>query len=202
MRANVLVLSAAALLPFAKAYALIGMGKTMYKPSCAYACRAVIASADIDCPGDDDDDDGSGGNSTSADSGMSGMSGMNMTMRSYHTLVARHGDDDDVITPQCMAVSAPFLTTLAYCLNETCTGVSTDKLESYWAKEATGDPTVAPQWGYAQSLAQVTMVPNTTFDSMMPMLMDTELVGTEDWMTQKMTLEAFERQETYHERYA
>lgn len=42
-------------------------------------------------------------------------------------------------------------------------GVLAAKLESYWADQATGDPTVAPEWTYGAALANVTRAPTRTF---------------------------------------
>lgn len=158
----------------------IGMGIPMYDPVCAFACRAVIASAAIEC---DDTHDHS-------DMDMGGMS---------MAVVKRHGHDTE-ITPECRAMSEPFLTTLAYCINSSCTDTKAWILEKYWLDETTGEPGVEPMWTYEQSLMMVNATPATTFDPE-EMMMDTQLVAASDLKEQSRTLKNFADGETLHARY-
>lgn len=201
MLAPHLVLCAALLaLPFTCAYSLIGMGLDMYKPPCAYGCRAVIAMAMLEChdadanAGHHDDGDHEvdhdAANSTS-------MDGMKMGMK----LVRRHGHEMST-TPECRASNAPFMSTLAYCINQTCKGVPTAKLEQYWTIEATGDPLVTSQWTYEQSLAMVMGKPQAAYDSMAMTLNETMLVSTEDWEVNTLSLNAFATQEESNSIYS
>lgn len=116
---------------------LMGYGQSWYDPTCAYACRAVIGSAPLDCPED-----------TSMD-----MGGMDMSGASP-------------MAP-CIAENIPFLSTLAHCMNTNCPadGVSASKLEAYWADQATGDAGKPPKWTYGAVLANITQTPNRTFAS-------------------------------------
>ncbi|KAK1621894.1 ferric reductase like transmembrane component-domain-containing protein [Colletotrichum phormii] len=115
----------------------MGYGQSWYDPTCAYACRAVIGSAPLDCPDDSSMD----------------MGGMDM-----------HGSSP--MAP-CIAENIPFLSTLAYCMNSYCPafGVSASKLEAYWTDQATGDATMPPKWTYGAVLANITQPPNRTFET-------------------------------------
>ncbi|KAI1089725.1 ferric reductase like transmembrane component-domain-containing protein [Rostrohypoxylon terebratum] len=70
-------------------------------------------------------------------------------------------------TAPCVAENAAFLTTLAYCINSTCQedNVPAWKIEKYWADQATGDPTVLPQWTYGAALANITQAPTEIWTS-------------------------------------
>jgi hypothetical protein len=175
------ILPLIAFLPSALGF--IGMGIPMYDPVCAFACRSVIATADIECDDAHDHDD------------MDGMAGMSMIK------VKRHGHETD-ITPECRAMSKPFLTTLAYCINSTCpSDTESWVLEKYWVAEAAGEPGVEPMWNYEQSLMMVNSTPATTFDSH-EMMMETQLLAASDLKEQSLTLKNFADGEAVHARYA
>ena len=114
---------------------LIGYGQWWYDPTCAYSCRAVIASAPVDCE----------------DLGLSGSHGMVSDMSGSSP------------TAPCIAENIDFLGTLAYCMGTRCPadGVSPARLEAYWADQATGDPAVAARWTYGAALANATTHPPT-----------------------------------------
>lgn len=172
------ILPLLAVLPAASAF--IGMGIPMYDPVCAYACRAIISSADIAC---DDSHD---------------HQGMDMGSMS---MIKRHGHDTD-ITPECRAMSEPFLTTLAYCINSTCpSDTEAWVLEKYWSIESTGEATVKPMWGYEESLMHVNATPQTTFDSH-ERINETQLLATDSWEVQRNSLKSFAEGEAIHARYA
>jgi len=175
------VLPLVAFLPSALGF--IGMGIPMYEPVCAFACRSVIATANIECDTAHDHDD------------MAGMAGMSMIK------VKRHGRETD-ITPECRAMSKPFLTTLAYCINSTCpTDTESWVLEKYWLVESTGEATVKPMWNYEQSLMMVNSTPATTYDSH-EMMMETQLLAGSALKEQSVTLKNFADGEAIHARYA
>ncbi|KAL9563766.1 hypothetical protein ACKAV7_012155 [Fusarium commune] len=113
---------------------LMGFGQSWYDPPCAYACRAVIGSAPLDCPSMDHG---------SMDTG-------------------EHSHGGSPMAP-CIATNGDFLRTLAYCLSTRCADVSASKLEAYWAGQATGDKTVSAQWTYGAALANVTASPKRTY---------------------------------------
>jgi len=71
-------------------------------------------------------------------------------------------------SPQCLASSAPFLTSLAYCMNSRCdpANVPIWKREKFWANDMTGgDATVVPILDYQAALQSVTKAPIVEFNS-------------------------------------
>ncbi|SCO02339.1 related to ferric reductase Fre2p [Fusarium fujikuroi] len=112
---------------------LMGYGQSWYDPPCAYACRAVISSAPLDCPS-----------------------------MGHHTGTSEHSHGGSPLAP-CIATNSDFLRTLAYCLSTRCGDVSASKLEAYWAGQATGDKTVSAEWTYGAALANVTAPPKRTY---------------------------------------
>ncbi|KAF5980140.1 ferric reductase Fre2p [Fusarium bulbicola] len=113
---------------------LMGYGQSWYDAPCAYACRAVIGSAPLDCP----------------------------SMDHHSTSASEHSHGGSPMAP-CIAQNGDFLRTLAYCLNTRCADISASKLEAYWAQQATGDKTVSAEWTYGAALANVTAPPKRTF---------------------------------------
>ena len=105
-------------------------------------------------------------------------------------------------TPQCRAGDSPFLTTLAWCMNSTCTDFNVEawRLEKYWRDKTTGDAAVLPKWGYAQALQQVAQPPREDLKKK-ETLNFTAIVPRESWDAEKKTMEHFEEQETLHARY-
>lgn len=157
--------------------AFIGLGIDMYNPSCAYACRSVIASAMLDCPTEPD--------------------------HSGHDMMKRHGHDMTV-TPACRSTSVPFLTTLAYCIHERCfpdPNPKRERLERYWYTASTGDEAVAPMWGWQESYDKVNTTPTATYDTEEMVLNTTMLIKVEEWQAEKQSMEAFEAQERLNSRY-
>ncbi|EKG22154.1 Flavoprotein transmembrane component [Macrophomina phaseolina MS6] len=152
-------------------WAFIGLGISMYHPSCAFACRAAVVSAPLECS----DHGGSGGH-------------------------MGHGSSST--TPECRAGDTPFLTTLAWCINSTCTDFHVDawRLEKYWTEKATGDVDVLPKWTYAGALQQVQSPPATELDPE-EILNSTAIVPPDSWQAEKNSMEYFEKQETWHARY-
>ena len=162
--------------------AFIGLGIPMYEPSCAYACRSVIASAMLECPDADDDHSG-------------------------HSMMKRHGHASTV-TPECRSTSAPFLSTLAYCIDQRCYHDSSvspvptkSRIEWYFTAESTGDPAVAPQWSFAEALNTVRLAPNVTYDAEKMALNQTMLVDRQAWYEERISAETFRNRETQHSKY-
>ncbi|KAI1045092.1 hypothetical protein LB505_009378 [Fusarium chuoi] len=112
---------------------LMGYGQSWYDPPCAYACRAVIGSAPLDCPS-----------------------------MEHHTGTSEHSHGGSPLAP-CIAANSDFLRTLAYCLSTRCADISASELEAYWAGQATGDKTVSAEWTYGAALANVTAPPKRTY---------------------------------------
>ena len=130
-----LVITLIASIPCASA-ALIGFGKTIYSPSCAYACQAVIDNAKIPCP-----------EATAA-----------VQLGSHYKLNSDYRHQSKEIIPACRANSSDFLTTLAFCIHAACAhrDIEIWRLEEYWAEEATGNCDVKPQWTFGQSFENAT----------------------------------------------
>lgn len=167
------------LLPLSSAF--IGIGIEMYNPACAYACRSVIAGAMIECPGEENNSAGGG-----------------------HAMIKRHGGTAPV-TPACRSQSAPFLTTLAYCIRERCYPAFSPpraRVEWYWYKYSTGNEAAVPMWGWQETVDRVHSTPNATYDPEEGMINGTVLISREEWQAEKQSMEAFEWQETLHSRYA
>lgn len=90
---------------------LIGLGKTMYNPTCAFACRAVVAKCTLLCTPSDDE-------------------GMNHG--TMHNPVST--------PPDCYVKDPAFLKTMALCMDNYCPFSSNQGMpkiqliESYWAE--------------------------------------------------------------------
>ena len=110
--------------------ALVGYGIYPYKPPCAHACDRSLSTLMLECS-----------------SPMGSMSGMDM--------------DSAMTSPRCRAGDTPWLTTLTYCMRTECasSNVPTSELETFWEKQCTGDPTVAPKWSYSTTLFNIAQPP-------------------------------------------
>jgi len=138
-----------------------GLGQPYSEPYCAWACRAVIGSANLTCTMAGHGG-GSGGHDHSASMGV-------MTM------------------PSCRANDDAFLTTLAYCIKTRCTNISVGEIEQYWVKQISGDPTVPPKWNYAVTLNHIDGTPNVTYASGRT-INTTMLVSNTSWNIQNRWL--------------
>ncbi|KFY98048.1 hypothetical protein V498_01689 [Pseudogymnoascus sp. VKM F-4517 (FW-2822)] len=155
------------------ATALIGHGVEMYNPTCAFACRAVIASAKLTCSGHEG-----------------------------HTTGMSHGATTTT-TPECRAGDTAFLTTLAWCMDSMCAPFSMEawRLEKYWEERTTGLLGVVPKWTYAKTLQEIVVLPEAEFDKN-AVLNGTVVVPRISWDAQMNTLGNFEAMETNHSKYA
>lgn len=106
-------------------------------------------------------------------------------------------------SPECRAGDTPWLTTLAYCINSTCTeDVAPWTLEKFWADKSTDDKTVQPKWSYQEALVQLGSMEKPTKELGEEEMLDfTALYNQETWETYRGTLEHFEFAETMHSRY-
>jgi len=107
-------------------------------------------------------------------------------------------------TPECRAGDTPWLTSLAYCINATCTDdIAPWKLEKYWADECTGEKAVWPKWSYHEALAQVEQAPTEKLseEDEMPVLNFTASYNEETWEFYRGTLKAFAEAETNHSKW-
>lgn len=70
--------------------------------------------------------------------------------------------------PDCYAGDEAFLSSLAYCLNSTCTGADelpVWELEKWWAQMATGDPTIPPTLLYTEALKLIDEPPQEQYSA-------------------------------------
>lgn len=155
--------------------ALIGYGIPMYKPGCAFACRAVFGDAMLSCSSMD------------------------------HHSGGAHNHGPGPTSPECRAGNEPWLLTLANCINATCTDVPAWKLEKYWADKNTGDPAVQAKWTLAQAVQELEKRGKPTkmldLEDEMPTLTFVSDFDKELWQANKGSMEAFEYAETIHSRY-
>ncbi|KAL9608567.1 MAG: hypothetical protein Q9167_006613 [Letrouitia subvulpina] len=78
--------------------------------------------------------------------------------------------------------------------------VPTSRLETFWEKQCTGDPTVAPKWDYGTALQHVDQPPTQELTSD-ETLNYTSLAPHYGWDLQYHTLTFFEAEERVHARY-
>ena len=117
-----------------------GITQPWSKPYCAFACRAVIGSANLTCtkPAGHAMDD-AGGHSHGPPLGL-------------------------VTTASCRASDFGFLTTLAYCIKLRCNDTAR-KIEEYWFAQVAGDFKNPPMWTYNTTLGNIAGTPNITWVS-------------------------------------
>jgi hypothetical protein len=182
MRLPLLLLTGLAVL--LRVQAFIGLGIKMYDPTCAYACRSVIGMAMLDCDASDAAD------------------------HSHHSMKKRHGHASSV-TPECRSKSQPFLSTLAYCIDQRCFNdvsispiPTKSRIEWYFSEESTGDKSVPPSMSYADALHSVRSAPIATYDPEDMSLNTTVLVDIDAWYEERISMETFRDRETQHARYA
>ncbi|GFF39456.1 hypothetical protein IFM58399_05583 [Aspergillus lentulus] len=154
-------------------HGFIGYGISMYKPVCAYACRASITNP-LDCD-------------TTVDHDMV-MDEASMAM--------------DTPSPACYANNDPFLQTLAYCMYTHCADVSVSVLENYWELNVAGrqQHQPSPKESYQEALGSLARPPTTILNSS-AVLDIASLVEEETYLSNCNTLWTFEAVETSHERY-
>lgn len=103
---------------------------------------------------------------------------------------------------KCRAQDESWLTTLANCINATCTDVDPWRLEKYWADENTGDPKVQPKWTYQETLVELAKHdPPTAELGEDEMIMETLTFDHDTWDGYRGALWAFENAETMHSKY-
>lgn len=114
-----------------------------------------------------------------------------------------HSHGQGATSAECYASNTPWLTSLANCINKTCTDVAPWKLEKYWTERVTGRFTgVSPKWTYQQTLAQMqgSEAPSRQLEED-EMLSFTATFDEEAWVSTKGALEHFENGEKTHSRY-
>jgi hypothetical protein len=151
----------------------------MYKPLCAFSCRAVISASALNC-------------STVA-MDMPGMAGMDMGTAET--------------TPECYATDDVFLQTLAFCMSNRCTGLADWKLERYWKKNVAGTAEEGnqpdPKETYGEALTKAKAINEEKMEVMVSgdPLNKTSLVGEDDYQMNWNAQMGFETAEDTHERY-
>lgn len=159
-------------------HGLIGYGIKMYNPPCAFACRAAISSAPLNC-------------STYEGEMSHGMAGMSMSDHEMATT-----------SVECYASDDLFLQTLAWCISTRCQDIPTWELEKYWSLNEPGNKQGQPdpRLTYQQALSKVSTPPTKLF-SAMDALNTTAVVPESVHQAQMQTLFTFETNESTHERY-
>jgi len=160
-----------------KGHGLIGYGINMYKPNCAFSCRAVVSGSSLNC-------------STMME--MEGMGGMD------------HSDMMMETSPECYATDHAFLQTMAYCIYTKCSGAGLQEweLEKYWKDNIPGTAEIQPipKWTYQQARGNIVSPPTETLVSGDP-LNRTMLVSDDDWLPNFNAQDVFEEAEGRHSKY-
>lgn len=153
-------------------HGLIGYGISMYRPPCAYACRASVPNP-LECPHDHGHMDGSEGGSHSSET-----------------------------SPECYATNEHFLRTVAWCIHSRCEEVSMAEIEKYWELNIPGRGRVQPlpRLSFQEALAEVSSPP-TESAAPKEILNFTAVVSDETYLGQYDTLTNFEEAEVSHSRY-
>ncbi|KAF9692811.1 hypothetical protein EKO04_009280 [Ascochyta lentis] len=114
-----------------------------------------------------------------------------------------HSHSQGATSPECYASDTPWLTTLANCINSTCTAIAPWKLEKYWSERVTGTLTgVLPKWTYQETLVQMRGDGRPSrFLEEDEMLNFTAAFDEVMWESTRGTLEYFENAERTHSRY-
>jgi hypothetical protein len=154
-------------------HGLIGYGISMYKPVCAYACRASVTNP-LKCD-------------TTADHDM---------------VMDEAGVAMDTPSPACYANNDPFLQSLAYCMYIHCADISVSVLENYWELNVAGrlQHQPSPKESYQEALGSLARPPTTILNTS-AVLDIASLVEEETYLSNHNTLWTFEAVETSHERY-
>lgn len=121
----------------APAVGFIGLGITLYQPLCPTTCHNILSRAELACSTDNHDGKSSHGHTSAA---------------------SAHRAADFKTSPACWASDTSYLTSLAYCISDKCSGVLEHwQLEQFWAENAVGSG-VSPTLTYGQALAEAMAV--------------------------------------------
>jgi ferric reductase like protein len=99
-------------------------------------------------------------------------------------------------SPQCYANDTPWLTTLAWCMQAECAqyNVSGSRLEGFWETQSTSSKTVAPKWGYTETLNNISQPPTRVLTKNDTDLNSTALVDPVAWQAQYNALWSVQRE--------
>jgi hypothetical protein len=155
-------------------YGTIGIGISMYKPVCAFACHDSLSALFLNCTTFGDD-----------------MSGMDMKVRKRMDMASADG----TTSSECRAQDVTWLQTLAYCMKQGCAAdfVEESRIETAWNTLAADGETV-PQY---QTMLPATS-PSVELDSDAMWLNSTSLVSSSLYFATHQTLMEFEYQEETH----
>ncbi|KAH8434311.1 putative ferric-chelate reductase (Fre2) [Aspergillus melleus] len=169
-------------------HGFVGYGITMYRPACAFACKATISNP------------------------------LNCTMSSDHEYkhMKRHGHSHSMgelpvgegwmvtasPSAECYATNNAFLQTLAYCLHSYCTNEANSTLQKFWEMDVVGrlPDQPLPKMSYQEALYAVNGTPFVITNSSV-ILYSAGLIAEETFVTQYRTLSTFDKLETTHARY-
>jgi predicted ferric reductase len=164
-------------------HGLIGFSFLLYDPVCAGACQGVFRKSLIYC-------------TDAASFRKSGMTGMSSGGTS-------HGNFTLTPSPQCLAGSREFLTSVAWCVHTKCTTIKPWKLEKWWQNYCVGnfasDP--PPSLSYGEALALVMSTPSYNCTKGRNMN-DTCLPDEKIWRARFVAIDANQNVEVQHEQFA
>ena len=93
------------------------------------------------------------------------------------------------------------MTTVANCINATCTDIEPWRLEKYWAEKMTRDAAVPPKWTLQETLAHLAdMQPPTRLLGPHDELNFTAAFSRDMWDRTRLTLNTFEYAEMMNSR--
>ncbi|KAH7309291.1 ferric reductase like transmembrane component-domain-containing protein [Rhexocercosporidium sp. MPI-PUGE-AT-0058] len=176
---RLLLLAQLALGAVAVKHGTIGMGITMYKPVCAYACYDSLSALWLNCT-----------TFASASDDMAGMEGMDMKLLKRMDM----GEEPEATTSmECVASNMPWLQTLAYCLKDRCgiDGVGENKIAKAYSTLSMSDTAVYSEMLPAEA-------PTTMLEADAMWLNETSLVNYDMYFSNRQTLQEFEYQEDTH----
>lgn len=108
-------------------------------------------------------------------------------------------------SPECYAQDTAWLTTLAYCINQTCTDNSKFELEAYWAERATQSVRgnkLQPKWTYQETLVELAKLSPPSKELEEDAILNyTALYNPESWESTRGALQHFELAESMHSKY-
>ncbi|KAL5334604.1 hypothetical protein BJX70DRAFT_377733 [Aspergillus crustosus] len=169
-------------------HGFVGYGITMYKPTCAFACKATFSNP-LNCTTPPD------------------HATMHMKRHGHsHEEVDLPMGDGWMVTASpdadCYATNDAFLQTLAYCLHSYCTDIANSTLQKYWEVDAVGriSNQPVPKMSYQDALDAVDGIPPVLANSSV-ILYSVGSVTEETFMVEYRTLSTFEELETTHSRY-
>ncbi|KAH7113269.1 ferric reductase transmembrane component 4 [Dendryphion nanum] len=155
---------------------ILGAGKWLYRPTCAHACRRLIATNPLLCD--------SGQNSTTHD----------------HSKRHSHGGPT---TKECFLKDKSYLRTQALCMAEYCPrdNVPTSELEFYWeghlATGTVGDWSLKPFMSYSQALMLAQEDVERVGKSKVPFAISGQPLNQTSFITEKAWVKSYNGQASF-----